>query len=29
MKLPLLMAYFKREESENGFLDKKLIFTKN
>ncbi|MFZ2151235.1 MAG: serine hydrolase [Candidatus Absconditicoccaceae bacterium] len=29
MKLPLLLAYFKKDETENGFLQRKLIFTKN
>jgi len=29
MKLPLLLVYFKKSESEPGFLDKKVIFTKN
>lgn len=29
MKLPLLMAYYKKSEIEKWFLDKKLTFTKN
>lgn len=29
MKLPLLLAYFKKSETENWFLEKKVTFTKN
>jgi hypothetical protein len=29
MKLPLLIAYFKKSEKEPEFLEKKLKFTKN
>lgn len=29
MKLPLLLAYFKKDEIENGFLDTVVTFTKN
>ncbi len=29
MKLPLLLAYFKKDEIENGFLETKVTFTKN
>lgn len=29
MKLPLLLAYFKKDEIENGFLDKVVTFTRN
>jgi len=29
MKLPLLLAYFKKSETEEWFLEKKVLFTKN